>query len=160
MWEDGAVAVAAWLLASRLRLCGLCPLAAGVFRAGGKKERGGRRAARGRCPPGGMAVDWLTGLPAAAPRALPACRRGFCWRGMGRCGGPPCRSRAVPSRCGAFAPYQKRSKACLVSGPAAHFPFTLHSFSDARLIAKTKRQAPHVLVLPFPFKYSDVKLQT
>ena len=38
MWEDGAVAV--WLLAVRLRLRGLCPLAAGVFRAGGKRSVG------------------------------------------------------------------------------------------------------------------------
>ena len=41
MWEDGAVAVAAWLLASRLRLRGLCPLAAGVFPGGMGKKRGG-----------------------------------------------------------------------------------------------------------------------
>ena len=81
------MAVAAWLLASRLRLRGLCPLAAGVFPGGMGKKRGGRRAARGRCPPGEVAVDWLTGLPAAAPRALPACRRGFGWRRMGKkCG--------------------------------------------------------------------------
>ena len=41
MWDDGAVAVAAWLLASRLRLRGLCPLAAGVFPGGMGKKRGG-----------------------------------------------------------------------------------------------------------------------
>ena len=39
MWEDGAVAV--WLLAVRLRLSGLCPLAAGVFPGGMGKKRGG-----------------------------------------------------------------------------------------------------------------------
>ena len=39
MWEDGAVAV--WLLAVRLRLRGLCPLAAGVFPGGMGKKRGG-----------------------------------------------------------------------------------------------------------------------
>ena len=38
MWEDGAVAV--WLLAVRLRLRGLCPLAAGVFPGGMGKKRG------------------------------------------------------------------------------------------------------------------------
>ena len=35
------MAVAAWLLASRLRLRGLCPLAAGVFPGGMGKKRGG-----------------------------------------------------------------------------------------------------------------------
>ena len=156
-WGRGCGGLAVGLPAAALRALPACRRG---FSGRDGEEAGGRRAARGRCPPGEVAVDWLTGLPAAAPRALPACRRGFCWRGMGRSGGPPCRSRAVPSRCGAFAPYQKRNRFRLVSGPAVRFPFTLHSFSDARLIAKTKRQAPHVLVLPFPFKYSDVKLQT
>ncbi len=53
------MAVAAWLLASRLRLRGLCPLAAGVFSGGMGKKRGG-----GAVPLEGVALSlrWrLTG---------------------------------------------------------------------------------------------------
>ena len=148
----------------RRRKCGLpatapraLPACRRGFPGGRKEECGGRRAVRGRCPPGEVAVDWPPGCGSAGFARLP---QGFFRAGWGRSGGAPCRSRALPSRCGAFAPYQKRNRFRLVSGPAVRFPFEICSFSDARLIAKTKRQAPRVLVLPFPFKYSDVKLQT
>ena len=87
MWEDGAVAVAAWLTGLPAAAPRALPACRRGFSGRDGEEAGGRRAARGRCPPGEVAVDWLTGLPAAAPRALPACRRGFSGRDGEEAGG-------------------------------------------------------------------------
>ena len=114
--------MAAWLLASRLRLRGLCPLAAGVFPGGMGKKRGGAVPLEGVALP----VRWrLTGLPAAAPRALPACRRGFCWQRMGKK-----RGAAVPLEGGALSLWGIRpisEKEQSLPGKRACGPFPIHA---------------------------------